>query len=112
MRMSGNVDNQLQYRISMNECMCISFSFSSFSFVGKLSWIIHIMAYVLMGQKFTSNQIEQEEELQDAEYCKRVFSLTHTIAYRMTSVRISSSFTYNGNRTFSSSLTIIIDYHH
>ena len=44
------------------------------------------MGQILIGQKFTTTQIEYEEELHDAEYCKRVFGLSHTIAYRTTSV--------------------------
>ena len=87
MRMTGNIDPQLQYRNTLNECIFIILNIiSRVSPLGKLSWLIHIMAQVLIGQKFTTVQIEQEEELRDAEYSKRVFGLSHTIAYRTTSV--------------------------
>lgn len=55
--------------------------------IGKLAWLIHIMAHILAFQKFTTNQMEGGEEILDAEYSKRVFTLSHSIAYRMTNVR-------------------------
>ena len=44
------------------------------------------MAQVLAQQKFTANQIEVGEEILDAEYCKRVFTLSHSIGYRLSNV--------------------------
>ncbi len=54
--------------------------------IGKLAWLIHIMAHILIFQKFTTNQMENGEEILDADYSKRVFTLSHSIAYRMTNV--------------------------
>lgn len=76
MKMTGMVDNELVQLISMLEC--------------KLAWLINIIAFILRGEKFTSTQMERDEELLDAELCKRVFSLNHSINYRMNGVRVSS----------------------
>ena len=54
--------------------------------VGQLAWLVHVMAQVLAQQKFTANQIEAGEEILDAEYCKRVFTLSHSIGYRLSNV--------------------------
>ena len=72
MKMTGMVDNELVQQIATLEC--------------KLAWLINIIAFILRGEKFTSTQMERDEELLDAELCKRVFSLNHSINYRMNGV--------------------------
>lgn len=93
MRMTGNIDPQLQYRKTLNECikliiiiLIIIITITRTLPLGKLSWLIHIMGQVLIGQKFTTVQIEQEEELRDAEYSKLVFGLSHSIVFRTMNV--------------------------
>ena len=57
--------------------------------VGQLAWLVHVMAQVLAQQKFTASQIEVGEEILDAEYCKRVFTLSHSIGYRLSNVALA-----------------------
>lgn len=75
MKMTGMVNNELLLSIKTYEC--------------KLGWLINLIAYVVKGEKFSSNQMEKQEELLDAELSKRVFSLNHSINYRMNSVWFS-----------------------
>ena len=75
-KLSGNVDGQLMKRIQGMEC--------------RLARIVNFVAYTLAGQKFTSNQIEREEESMDAELSKRVFSLSHSLHYRLNGVGVGS----------------------
>ena len=42
--------------------------------------------YIIKGEKFTSSQMDKEEEILDADLCKRVFTLNHSIAYRSNGV--------------------------
>ena len=69
--MTGVVPDDLLQRISTYEC--------------KLAWLIMIIAYIIKGEKFTSSQMDKEEIL-DADLCKRVFTLNHSIAYRSNGV--------------------------
>ena len=66
--------------------------------IGKLAWLIHIMAHILIFQKFTTNQMENGEEILDADYSKRVFTLSHSIAYRMRNVW-TSEWIYVNNKS-------------
>lgn len=72
MKMTGVVPDDLLQRISTYEC--------------KLAWLIMIIAYIIKGEKFTSSQMDKEEEILDADLCKRVFTLNHSIAYRSNGV--------------------------
>lgn len=75
--MTGVAPDDLVQRISTYEC--------------KLAWLITIIAYIIKGEKFTSNQMEKQEEILDADLCKRVFALNHSIAYRSNGVCSSVS---------------------
>ena len=74
MKMTGVVPDDLLQRISTYEC--------------KLAWLITIIAFIIKGEKFTSSQMEKEEEILDADLCKRVFALNHSIVYRSNGVFI------------------------
>ena len=53
---------------------------------GKLAWMIHFITHILAGQRFSVAQVDQGEEVIDADLCKRVFNLSHSIWYRMNMV--------------------------
>ena len=54
--------------------------------------MVHFMAHTLAGQHFSSSQLERDEEVFDADLCKRVFALSHSISYRMNIVHLIASF--------------------
>ena len=56
--------------------------------------MVHFMAHTLAGQHFSSSQLERDEEVFDADLCKRVFALSHSISYRMNIVHLIASFQY------------------
>lgn len=76
MRMTGMVNEDVLLTVATYEC--------------KLAWLINLIGSILKGEKFTSSQMEKGEEILDAELCKRVFSLNHSISYRVNSVRAVS----------------------
>lgn len=76
MRMTGMVNEDVVLTVATYEC--------------KLAWLINLIGSILKGEKFTSSQMEKGEEILDAELCKRVFSLNHSISYRVNSVRAVS----------------------
>lgn len=73
MKLSGATDPELLGRVRVMEC--------------RLAWLVNVIAATLTGLKFTSNQIEREEEGLDAELSKRVFALSHSLHYRLSGVR-------------------------
>lgn len=72
----------MQYQTVALECR----AFSLFKHTGKLAWMVHFITHMLAGERFSGAQIDQGEELIDADLCKRVFNLSHSIWYRMNMV--------------------------